>query len=79
MRLNGCPIAKPTLTNESTCFYAGQVKQDSVEKSFKRKLEIIEGWDHPRTDVGYSPTKFVSSKIKIKSNIKIMPEKERKS
>lgn len=40
MRFNGCPIAKPTLANESTCFYAGQVKQDSVEKSFKRKLEI---------------------------------------
>lgn len=43
MRLNGCPIAKPMLANESTCFYAGQVKQDSVEKSFKRKLEIKRG------------------------------------
>lgn len=43
MRLNGCPIAKPMLADKSTCFYAGQVKQDSVEKSFKRKLEIKRG------------------------------------
>lgn len=41
-------LQKPMLANESTCFYAGQVKQDSVEKSFKWKLEIMEGWDHPK-------------------------------
>lgn len=68
MRLNGNPIAKPILTN-LLIFFAGQIREGSVEKPFQLKLGVIVEWDHPRRDVGYIPTKFLTCKIKFEKLI----------